>query len=120
MKEKDKEQFKEEIKNSKAMKDSLEALIVPFVGEDNSKKQGIIRSPKPDIGDRIGNASYYAGSSLEAPGKTEERLQKQASEALAAQIAEVNKFFDNEWKSYREKMEQLDLSPFKDYEKLGE
>ena len=120
MKEKDKELFEEEIKNSKAMKDSLEALIVPFVGEDNSKKQGIIRSPKPDIGDRIGNASYYAGSSLEAPGKTEERLQKQASEALTAQIAEVNKFFDNEWKSYREKMEQLDLSPFKDYEKLGE
>jgi len=120
MKEKDKEQFKEEIKASKDLKDSLEALIVPFVGKDNSKKQGIIRSPKPDIGDRIGTASYYAGTSMEAPGATEKRLAEQAHTALTEQIEIVNAFFESEWKTYREKMEALDLSPFEDFEKLGE
>jgi hypothetical protein len=112
MKEKDKKAFESEIKESKALKDSLEALIVPFVGKDNSKKQGLIRSPKPDIGDRIGTAAYYAGSSMQKPGPTEARLQKQAAEALNTQIALVNKFFAGQWPAYKEKMEGIDLSPF--------
>jgi len=112
MKEKDKKVFQEELKESKALKDSIEALMVPFVGEDNSKKQGIIRSPKPDIGDRLGNASYYASSSLDQPGETEIQLYEQATKALKDQIELVDAFFTTQWKAYQSKMEALDLSPF--------
>jgi photosystem II stability/assembly factor-like uncharacterized protein len=114
MKEKSKESFKAQIKESKALKDSLEVLLVPFVGKDNSKKQGIIRSPKPDIGDRIGNASYYAASSMEIPGSTEKRLQEQASQTLSSQIQLVNRFFQEQWPLYQAKMEAIDISPFKE------
>jgi hypothetical protein len=118
LKEKDKEAFKESIEASKAIKDSLELLIEPFVGKDNSDRQGIIRSPIPDIGDRIGTAGYYVGSSLDEPGPTGERLKEQAEEALTAQIETVNTFFETEWKSYQEKMKALDISPFKEFKKL--
>lgn len=118
MNEKDKEAFKALIERSNAIKDSIEALMVPFVGEDNSKKQGIIRSPAPDIGDRLGTADYYIQSSLAAPGDTEKRLVEQAEAKLETALKEVNTFFETEWKAYREEMEKLDLSPFKEYEPL--
>ena len=118
MKDKDKEAFKEQIELAKSTKDTLEVLIEPFVGKDNSKKQGIVRSPTPDIGDRLGNASYYAGSSLEAPGTTEERLAAQAQEKLKAQLEAVNNYFKEVWPSFRKEMEALDLSPFEEYEAI--
>ncbi len=118
MKEKDKEGFKELLESSKAVKDSIESLMVPFVGEDNSDNEGIIRSPIPDIGDRLGTASFYIGSSLDAPGDTEERLVKQAEEKLAVAVESVNNFFAEDWKNFKESVKDIDLSPFKDYEPL--
>jgi len=118
MKAKNKEEFEDQIKNSKAMKDSLDVLFIPLIGEDNSKKQGIIRSPVPSIQNRIGTASYYMATSLQVPGATENRLAKQAEDALKSHIETINTFFENNWKTYRAEMEKIDLSPFKDYEKL--
>lgn len=115
---KDKKGLEEEIKTAKAMKDSLDILFVPLIGEDNSKKQGIIRSPVPNIAGRIGNASYYMGTSLLPPGDTENRLAEQAEKALNEHINKINEFFEKDWKTYREAMQKIDLSPFKDYEKL--
>ncbi|NEV92579.1 hypothetical protein G3567_00250 [Psychroflexus sp. YR1-1] len=86
MEEKDKKAFKDQIKASKAIKDSLEVLLEPLVGEDFSDKQGIIRTPVPDIGDRIGNAYNYTAASFDKPGDTQERLKKQAEEALRPAI----------------------------------
>ncbi|MBL6447169.1 hypothetical protein JMN32_12680 [Fulvivirga sp. 29W222] len=118
MNDKDMEAFKEAIERSKAAKDSIDALLVPFVGEDNSKKQGIIRSLIPDIGDRFGTASYYIQSSLTAPGDTEKMLIEQAETKLEVALKEVDSFFETEWENYKQEMEKLDLSPFKDYEPL--
>jgi photosystem II stability/assembly factor-like uncharacterized protein len=118
MKDLDKEKFKEQIELSKAMKDSLNAFFTPLMGEDNSKKQGIIRSPIPSIRGRIGTASFYAGSSSQAPGDTELRLAKQAEDELGAYIEKINAFYDADWKTYRAEMEKVELSPFKDYEKI--
>ena len=118
MKEKDKEAFKEQIKASKAIKDSLEVLFEPFVGEDFSEKQGIIRTPIPDIGDRIGNAYYYTAASFDKPGDTQERLKKQAEEALKPAIDALNKFFAEDWKAYQEGISELDISLFEEYEAI--
>ncbi|TKS55577.1 VPS10 domain-containing protein [Mesohalobacter halotolerans] len=118
MKEKDKTAFKEDIKASKAIKDSLEVLFEPFVGEDYSDKQGIIRTPVPDIGDRIRNASYYASASFNKPGKTQLRLKQQAEEALKPAIEALNKFFAEDWIEYQKRISALDLSLFETYKSL--
>lgn len=116
MKEKDKEAFKDQIKASQAIKDSLEVLIEPFVGEDFSDKQGIIRTPVPDIGDRIRNAYSYTAASFDKPGDTQMRLKTQAEEALKPAIEAVNTFFAKDWKAYQDRISELDLSLFETYE----
>lgn len=118
MKEKDKDGFKDLIDRSKVVKDSIESLMIPFVGEDNSKKQGIVRSPVPSVSSRFGTASYYVGSALDRPGTTEERLVQQAEEKLAEAIDKVNRFYAEDWPAYRQEIEKADLSPFKNYEPL--
>lgn len=118
MKDKDAEQFKELIEKGKTVKDSIESLMIPFVGEDNSKKQGIARSPVPSISSRFGTANYYVGTTLERPGETEERLVEQAEQKLEEALKKVNRFFREDWTQYRREVEQADLSPFKDYEPL--
>ncbi|MEO0555635.1 MAG: hypothetical protein AAF149_20690 [Bacteroidota bacterium] len=119
MKEKDKEGFKEMIDKTKAVKDSIENLMIPFVGEDNSKKQGIIRSPIPSISSRFGTAGFYVSSALVAPGATELRLVEQAESKLEEAIEAVNEFYKNEWPQFRSAAEKADLSPFKEYEPLS-
>jgi len=118
MKEKDNTAFKDDIKASKKIKDTLEVLLEPFVGEDFSDKQGIIRTPVPDIGDRIRNASYYASASFNKPGETQLRLKQQAEEALKPAIEALNKFFVEEWNEYQKRISALDLSLFETYESL--
>jgi len=120
MKDKDEEKFKELLEESKAVKDSIESLIVPIVGEDTSDEEGIVRSPIPSVDDRIGIASFYIGTSLEAPGDTEKRLVQQAEEKLSEAVKAVDEFFANDWKDYKQEVEKLDLSPFKDYEPLSD
>ncbi|WKV13362.1 hypothetical protein [Marivirga harenae] len=118
MKQKDKDAFKEQIKASNAIKDSLEVLFEPFVGEDFSEKQGIIRTPIPAIDDRIGQAFAYAADSFDRPGDTQKRLKQQAEEALKPAIDALNKFFAEDWKAYQESIGELDLSLFKEYQAI--
>ncbi|MEM6522159.1 MAG: hypothetical protein AAF693_00125 [Bacteroidota bacterium] len=119
MNEKDKEGFKDLIDQLKTVKDSIEQLMVPFVGADNSKKQGIIRSPEPSISRRFGTASYYVSSSLSVPGPTQLRLVEQAEAKLKEAIDAVNQFYKNDWPKFREEAEKAELSPFKDYQPLS-
>ena len=118
MKEKDKDGLKEMIEEAQTIKDSIDQLMIPFVGADNSKKQGIIRSPIPSISSRFGTARSYVSSSLQVPGPTELRLVEQAEAKLKEAIKAVNDFYTNEWSEFRTKAEKLDLSPFKDYSPL--
>ena len=118
MKEKDKEGFKEQIEKSKVVADTLSSLMNPIVGKED-KRQGITSSTEPSINARFGTASFYINSTLDTPGATEERLLKQAEDKLTIAINAINEFYSNEWNGYREEMEKLDLSPFKEYSPLG-
>jgi len=120
MKEKDEDEFAELIEESNAIKDSIDALMVPIVGKDTRDLKGIVRSPIPDASDRLRTASYYIGSSLKTPGETERRLFNQAKEKVSEAIDAVNNFYAKEWSEYRQTIEALDLSPFKTYEPLEE
>jgi len=117
MKAKDEEDFKELIKENKAVNDSISNLMDIFVGKDD-KRQGITRDPDPFISTYFFRARRYLQSTLAMPGPTEERLMQQAKDKLKPAIEKVNAFFDTQWKAYREKMEKVDLSPFKEYEPI--
>lgn len=118
LKGKDAEEYKELIEKSNSIKDSIEALMLPIVGEDTSDEEGIVRSPIPDVSSRIGTASYYIATSLNKPGATEERLVNQAEEKLKASVSAINDFYEGDWKDYQEAIEKVDLSPFKSYKPL--
>ena len=117
MKAKDEEEYKDLIKENKAVNDSISNLMDIFVGKED-KRQGITRDPDPFVSTYFNRARRYLQSTLTMPGATEDRLMQQARDKLAPAIGKVNVFFDTQWKAYQEKMEKVDLSPFKEYEPI--
>ena len=117
LKELDKDTYKEEIDASKAIQDSIKVLMDPIVGKE-SDLQGIVSFLEVPVSSRLRNVNSYMESSLQVPGPTEERLLSQAQDQLEAIIKDVNEFYRSSWPEYRNKMEGLKLSPFKDYEPL--
>jgi hypothetical protein len=52
------------------------------------------------------------------PGKTEMQLIQNADSKLDPVIKSINDFHAKDWSAYREKVEQTDLSLFKEYQIL--
>ncbi len=113
----DKEKFKEQLDRSKAIADSVTALIDLFIGKED-KRQGITLDYNQYVTDRIAWANWYTGNQMGSPTSTEEALIKIAEEAVNTEIEKVNKFFDEEWKAYKEEMEKVTISPFEALEEL--
>lgn len=118
MKDKDEEGFKEMLEKVKAVNDSIDQLFIPFLGKDNTGKQGIIGSKEPSVMNRFGLAGYHLNTSLHVPGPTEKRLLNQAIEAAKPALKKVDEFFLNDWPGIRKELEALDLSPFSDYQPI--
>ena len=102
-------------KSSNAVKDSIKVLVDELLGAE-SKKQGIVRDPNPNIMQYYRGAGMYMGSSLQMPGPTEQRLLKQGQEKLAPWLEKVNAFYTDVWPKYEQHVKQTDLSPFKEVE----
>ena len=100
-------------KTSKALQDSLKSMTDELLGKE-SKKQGIVRDPKPNIMSYFRRVGMYLGSSLQKPGPTEERLWQQGRQKLAPWLERVNNFYQTAWPAYRQQVEATDLSPFKE------
>ncbi len=113
LKKLDKEAYKTEIKASKDIVKNIDTLMALFLGKED-KRQGIVRSPKPNITRRIGLANSYVRSRQNGITSTEKTLIKQAEVALKNGLKKTNLFFNDSWKSYKNDMEQLKLSPFKE------
>lgn len=118
MKDKNEDDFKEILEKTKAVKDSIDQLFIPFLGEDNEGKQGIIGDKVPSISDRFRAARSYLGSTLSSPGSTEKRMFDQAVSKMNEQLIKVDDFYNTTWKEIRSDLEKLDLSPFKEYEPI--
>jgi photosystem II stability/assembly factor-like uncharacterized protein len=115
LKEMDEKKYKDQIKASKDIVKEIDSVIALYLGKED-KRQGITRNPEITVMQRIGNASYYAGSRKNGITKTERDLIKYAQEELKMALDKTNAFFAEDWKTYRESIESLEVSPFKETE----
>lgn len=115
MKTLDKEKYKDQIKASGAIVKALDSVIAMYIGKED-KRQGITRNPEINVMQRIGNASFYVGTRKAGLTKTEKDLIKYAEDDLKSALDKTNAFFSEKWKGYRDAIQALDLSPFKETE----
>ncbi len=109
----DKEKYKEEIKASKDMTKAIDSVVALFIGKED-KRQGITRNPEINVMQRINTAGYYVGSRKTGVTQTEKKLIKFAEDQLKSALDKTNTFFTEKWKPYRETIENLATSPFKE------
>ena len=96
-------------------KDSINMLIDDLLGKED-KRQGITTNEKPSTISYLYTASGYVRSLLDFPGTTEQQLIKNTEDKLNVVLYKINAFYENDWLKYRESVEKLELSPFKEFE----
>jgi photosystem II stability/assembly factor-like uncharacterized protein len=117
MKDAKRNDLKEAMDKTKAMKDSIEAVLDFMFGKVD-KRQGIVRSPDPTPISYIQTAQGYVGRSQDPISDTDKRVYQHAVDKMATLTKRVNDFYETQWKPYRAMMEKVNLSPFKDYEPI--
>ena len=109
----DEKKYKDQIKASAAMVKQVDSVIALYLGTVD-KRQGITRNPEITVMQRIGMARRYTNSRKTGITKTERDLIEYAEAELKSALDKTNSFFTKDWKAYREAIEKLDDSPFKD------
>ncbi|MBT8272739.1 MAG: hypothetical protein KJO77_02965, partial [Bacteroidia bacterium] len=109
----DKKLYKDQIKSSKDIVKKIDDVIAIYLGKID-KRQGITRNPDPNVNQRLGTAGFYVGSRQNGLTTTERTLMKHASDALDDALGKTNAFFNDEWTPYRNQIESLNISPFKE------
>jgi len=112
LKDLDKDKYKEQIKSSKAISKAIDSVVALYLGKVD-KRQGITRNPEVTVMQRIGMANRYVASRKTGITQTEKDLIRYANEELTSALNKTNAFFTQKWKPYREAIEGLNLSPFK-------
>jgi len=113
LKELDKKKYTDQIKSSGTIVKQIDSVMALFIGKED-KRQGITRNPEITVMQRIGAASGYVRSRPNGLTKTENDLIKYAETDLEKAIEKTNTFFSDKWKAYREEIEKLAISPFKE------
>ncbi len=119
LKKKDKEGFKEQLELCKTTIDTLNTMLDVFLGKQDDR-QGITRGNPNSVNNSYFSASRYTSNALHAPGVTENKLIKKFEEDLAEAMEMVNGYYKDKWPEFRSTVEDLDTSPFKDYEEIKE
>ncbi|MFT4850334.1 MAG: hypothetical protein ACI83B_002891, partial [Sediminicola sp.] len=65
------------------------------------------------------SAGWYSGSRPNGMTTTEVLLMKHAKDALTEALTQTNSFFENEWKTYKTRLEKAKVSPFKSLKKFS-
>lgn len=115
MKDLDAKKYKDDIKSGKDLSKKIDSIVAVYLGKEDDR-QGITRNPEPNAMGRIGTAGFYSRSRPDGMTATEDQLLTQAKDHLNEALRQTNAFFANEWAEYRAKMEEMDLSPFKETE----
>ena len=89
-----------------------------YISGEPSDKQGINRDRGQTIIRSYQTASQYIGSKNVAPGAQEEKLVMMAEEDINEAVQRINKFYANQWKAYRQQVENTKLNLFKDYKPI--
>ncbi|WP_420379180.1 WD40/YVTN/BNR-like repeat-containing protein [Gilvibacter sp.] len=114
----DKEAHKEAIDQSKEIVKAIDEVIALYLGKVD-ERQGITRNPEVTIMQRIGLARQYATSRPAGTTSTETRLMTQARTALQAGLEATNSFFSEKWPEYRQAMEAINTSSFKEVKQFS-
>lgn len=117
MKEANKDDYKQALEKTKAVKDSIGNLFDYIVGKED-KRQGIVRSPDPTPVSYISTAQFYIRSANGLVSATDQRVFQFAQDKISEVVNRVNRFYESTWADYRRQMETVSISPFKDYEPL--
>ncbi|MEM8999233.1 MAG: hypothetical protein AAGB24_03130 [Bacteroidota bacterium] len=115
MKEFDKEKYKDQIKASQDIAKQIDSVVAMYLGKED-KRQGITRNPEITVMQRLNIANYYVNTRKSGITETERRLIRLAAEELKLALQKTNTFFTDSWTAYRESVEALNLSPFKETE----
>jgi photosystem II stability/assembly factor-like uncharacterized protein len=111
------DEYKTALDKTKAIKDSIASVFDYMLGKED-KRQGIVAQKDPAPVSFIGNAAFYISSSLDPVSETDRRVFNFAEQEVNKVLKRVDRFYESRWKEYRESMEKLVISPFKDYEPL--
>jgi hypothetical protein len=117
MKDLKRDDLKDAKDKTKAIKDSIAAVMDYIVGKED-KRQGIVRHPDPTPISYLGNAEMYIRSSKDPITSTDQRVFKQAEDEVQKIIDRTNNFFAKPWPEYKAVMEKVSISPFKNYDAL--
>lgn len=119
LKKKDKDGFEEQIKLCKETIDTLNSMMDIFLGPVDDR-QGITRGQPNSVNNFYFGAYRYVSNAQHAPGATENKLIAKFEEEIGKAMEMVNGYYKEEWNNFREAVENLDVSPFKDYEEIKE
>jgi photosystem II stability/assembly factor-like uncharacterized protein len=105
----------EALKNlSTQVKQSLKALTEAATGSRPAKQVGAWTSFQVTPQSKISEAQQALRARLYKPSEQDIRRIEEAEQLTNSYIAEVDKFYSGEWKSFKEKVEAAKLSWFKD------
>ena len=108
----DKTKFKIQIESSEKIIQKTDSLLSIYLGKVD-KRQGIIRSTKPNVKQRLQTAKRYVNSRFGNQTETEKRLIKQFKNSLQEALKKTNSFFSDNWTNYKTENEKIIISPFK-------
>ncbi len=111
------ENLKPQIDQTKAVKDSIKAIMDSIVGESQF---GLASKPSsPKISQIINSALGYISSSKGNINATDRRVYGFAEDETNRVMNRVNTFYNTSWSSYKQLMEAANLSRFKSYPPLN-
>ena len=115
----DKKKYASQIKSSKEITEKIDKLISLYLGTID-KRQGITRNPEVTVTQRYGAARSYLGARFGKITKTETELINNFKDALKDALDKTNTFFSSDWVTYKNEVEPIQISPFKNTKKFSE
>jgi len=119
LKKKDEKGYKEQLDLCKKVLDTLNVQLDVFLGKED-ERQGIVRNRPNAVSNHYRAALGYTAEGLHAPGETERKLIAKFESELTKALQMVNGYFTTDWIAFRQAVEKLDTSPFKDYSEIKE
>lgn len=113
------DEIKELQKSVKSILDSIKSVQDLIFGKEDPNAQGITsRSYDQYATGKVFVAIRQISSRPGKPTKTEELLVKHAKDKMKEGVDSINEFYQNAWPEFRKKVENTEISLFKDYQPL--
>ena len=112
------DEIKELQKATKTVNDSIKAVQDAIFGEEDPNAQGIMSRTNTTVTGMYFSTMRYISSRPGMPTSTEERLVAQTKELILEGVERINSFYENTWPEFRKKVEETEISLFKDYKPL--